>query len=138
MNYQENYEPPFFRFEELRIYSKSLDFSVWMYNRTEYFPSELRLKLLNCVDEIATNIAEGSARNKVQFVHYLKQSKTNVRQCVVLLSIAERMDLLNKEDYDSARKVLMELTKMLGAFITSINRNTKSEEENNESENSEL
>ncbi|NTW23704.1 MAG: four helix bundle protein, partial [Lentimicrobium sp.] len=40
---------------------------------------------------IALNISEGSARNKSQFIYYLKMAKSAVRECVVFTSLATKL-----------------------------------------------
>lgn len=138
MKQNDHNESPFFRFEELRIYSKSLDFTAWVYQLTENYPVELRRKLIVVTENIACSIAEGSARNKPQFIYYLKQAKSNVRECIVLLSIADRLELISSDDLDYSRSILMELTKMLGAFISSIYRGPKYSGEDHDNEDFEI
>jgi len=138
MNYQEDdrqerqerqeMEKPvtFFRFEDLRIYHKSLDYVYWVQEKTMLFPDEDRTKLALRFNEAARSISlyisEGSARNKSQFVHYLKMAKSSIRQCVVYTTLALRQNLLTEEAEQESRGVLMEMTKMIGALISSLQR----------------
>ena len=78
---------------------------------------------------IALNIAEGSARNKAQFVYYLKMAKSTVRECVVYTEIASRIGAMNDADKEYSRSQLMELTKMIGSLVASLQRNVSPREE---------
>ena len=116
----------FFRFEDLRIYEKSLDYVNWVQEKTMLFPEEDRTKLALRFNEAARSISlyisEGSARNKSQFVHYLKMAKSSIRQCVVYTTLSVRQNLLTEEAEEQSRGVLMEMTKMIGALISSLQR----------------
>ena len=116
----------FFRFEDLRIYLKALDYIDWVYVKTNSFPesgnAKLALSFFTSSQAIALHIAEGSARNKQQFVHYLKMAKSCVRECVVHSALAYKMKFLSNEELEESRHQLMEMTKMLGALIGSLQR----------------
>jgi four helix bundle protein len=116
----------FFRFEDLRIYHKSLDYISWVQEKTMLFPEDDKTKLALRFNEAARSISlyisEGSARNKAQFVHYLKTAKSSIRQCVVYTTLAYRQNLLSEEAEGESRGVLMEMTKMIGALISSLQR----------------
>jgi four helix bundle protein len=117
----------FFRFEDLRIYQKALDYINWVYEATKLFPeqenNELAPKFNNASRNIALNIAEGSARNKSQFVYYLKMAKSSVRECLVYTTISHNLNYITDIMTDESRNTLMEMTKMIGALISSLQRN---------------
>lgn len=116
----------FFRFEDLRIYHKSLDYINWLHDVSMLFPENDTTGLVSRLNTSARNICfyitEGSARNKTQFVHYLKLAKTAMRECLVLTSIAYRAGYLTDTYEQESRQFLMELTKMSGALISSLQR----------------
>lgn len=123
----ENENPvSFFRFEDLRIYSKALGYINWVYQATSTFPESAQVGLTNqfikTTQTIALNIAEGSARNKSQFIYYLKMAKSAVRDCVVYTTVASQLGLFNEENTEYSRNQLMELTKMIGSLIASLQR----------------
>ena len=120
----------FFRFEDLRIYHKSLEYIEWVYSKTQKNPEDPFLKsffdrFLTAAYGIAFNIAEGSSRNKSQFVYYLKMAKSSVRECVVISTIAQSRRFISNEAYDDSKNRLMEMTKMIGALIGSLQRSIK-------------
>jgi four helix bundle protein len=116
----------FFRFEDLRVYHKALDYIDWVYKKVSVFSenghSSLSKRYYDSAQAIALHIAEGSARNKSQFIYYLKMAKSSVRECVVHTSLAEKQKLISTVEQDESRHQLMEMTKMLGALIGSLQR----------------
>ncbi|GAB4331741.1 MAG: hypothetical protein Kow00127_23670 [Bacteroidales bacterium] len=125
MEQDQNNNNSFFRFEDLRVYHKALDYIDWVINSCALFPEtggDIARRFSRAANNIALYIAEGSSRNKSQFVYYLKLAKSAVRECVVITSIAEKQGLLTETLVDESRNELMELTKMLGALIGSLQR----------------
>jgi four helix bundle protein len=116
----------FFRFEDLRVYHKALEYIDWVYNATMLFPGDQAQQLANrfnsTAQAIAFYIAEGSARNKSQFIYYLKMAKSSVRECVVITAMAEKQNLLTETSVEESRTQLMEMTKMIGALIGSLQK----------------
>jgi four helix bundle protein len=128
---QEQEKPTtFFRFEDLRIYHKSLDYIDWVYRMAKNAGNDPLMKsfyerYITSAQGISLNIAEGSSRNKSQFVYYLKMAKSSVRECVVLSTLAQSRGFLNHDSYDESKNQLMEMTKMIGALIGSLQRSVK-------------
>ena len=127
----------FFRFEDLRIYHKSLDYVNWVYAMTKIAKDESFIKsfferFLSSAHSIALNIAEGSSRNKSQFVYYLKMAKSSVRECVVLSTVGQSRNFITKEAFDESKQQLMEMTKMIGALIGSLQRSVRPGESSDE------
>jgi four helix bundle protein len=116
----------FFRFEDLRVYHKSLDYINWLNDASMLYPSEDKTQLIQRWNQSARNItfyiAEGSARSKSQFIYYLKMAKSSIRECLVCTSIAFNANNISEEQEDASRGVLMEMTKMIGALISSLQR----------------
>jgi len=107
-----------------------------VYSSTGLFPTEQAKELINKFNSssqaIAFYIAEGSARNKSQFIYYLKMAKSSVRECVVLTAIFEKQGIMTDTQVEESRNILMELTKMIGALIGSLQRsNNRNKERDN-------
>jgi four helix bundle protein len=134
---ENEYEKPttFFRFEDLRIYHKALEYSEWVYSLgkssgDETYERFFLEKFLTSANGIALNIAEGSSRNKSQFVYYLKMAKSAIRECVVVSTIIQSRGIITKDAYDYSKNQLMEMTKMIGALIGSLQRSVKPDDQN--------
>jgi four helix bundle protein len=129
MDQQEERTVSFFRFEDLRVYAKATDYATWVTTQMGTPRSESEKSLVNsfCHSsyDIALNIAEGSSRSKSQFDHYLKIAKTAIRECVVYSEVAHNIGMMNEEQYTQSREYLMELTRMLGALIISLQRSAE-------------
>ena len=127
----------FFRFEDLRVYHKALEYIDWVHTVVRNFPHQeadgLAGKFTHAAESIALSIAEGSSRNKVQFVFYLKAAKSSIRECVVFTSIARNLKYIDDPGEEESREHLMEMTKMVGALIGSLQRNSGSGDKNENS-----
>lgn len=124
---EEERNSSFFRFEDLRIYEKTLSYVEWVYNLTTLFPEtgmigDLATRFLNAAQNVAVSIAEGSGRNKPQFVQMLKDARGSVRECLVLGTIVYRLNFVSEEKNEENRELLIEISKMLGALITSLQK----------------
>jgi four helix bundle protein len=122
----------FFRFEDLRIYNKALDYVGLVHGYTKSFPENerhaLTAKFMHAAESIAINIAEGSGRNKTQFIYYLKMAKSSIRECIVITTIAQRLKFISESSIEESRQQLIEMTKMVGALIASLQRSAKGPE----------
>lgn len=116
----------FFRFEDLRIYHKALDYIFWVQSINQQFPGNadkaLSAGFCDAARQVALRIAEGSAREKHQFIQYLKEAKSSIRSCLVYATIAHKHGYITDTEEDESRNQLMEMTKMLGALITSLQK----------------
>ena len=126
----------FFRFEDLRIYHKAIEYIEWVHTTTSFFTDSASRSLASqfekAANSIALNIAEGSARNKSQFIYYLKMAKSSVRECLVYTTIAYKINLLTDDSEQESRGVLMEMTKMIGALIGSLQKSHNGGNDENE------
>lgn len=125
MEYQEH-NTSFFRFEDLRVYGKATDYASWLCTALREANNEMERALFNHLCRsalsISTIIAEGSSRNKAQFQSYLKNAKTSIRECVALTEIAHKIGAITMESRERSRECCMELTRMIGALIISLQR----------------
>lgn len=122
----------FFRFEDLRIYHKAIDYVKWVYITTKELPNQSNDQLIkkfnSAAKDISLNIAEGSARNKSQFIYYLKMAKSSIRECLVFTTIMHGLELIDENSEEYSRNQLMEMTKMIGALISSLQRGSKKDD----------
>jgi four helix bundle protein len=117
----------FFRFEDLRVYDKVLNYVEWVHGTVRFFPdqgpvSDMGQRFMKAAVDIAVAIAEGSGRNKVQFVVLLKNARAAARECLVLGTTSSRLNFISAEQNEENREMLIEISKMLGALITSLEK----------------
>ena len=126
MTPEDNKSTTFFRFEDLRVYSKAIGFVSLLTETSTLATNEIEnhyyKRFLEEATLLAFNIAEGSSKNKPQFIAQLKAAKTNIRKCVVFCAIGRQNEFLTAEKEDQIRTQLMELTKMIGALFISLQR----------------
>jgi len=117
----------FFRFEDLRVYAKATDYASWVSGTLANVGRQQALvdSFCHSAFDIAINIAEGASRSKSQFDHFLRISKTAIRECVVYTEVAHKQGVLDDEQCERSRELLMELTRMLGALIISLQRSAE-------------
>ena len=141
MEQQEEKAVSFFRFEDLRVYAKATDYASWVMQQLSTPRNDSEQVLLrsfcHSAYDIALNIAEGSSRNKNQFAHYLKISKSAIRECIVYTAVAYNVGLFDEETCNQSREYLMELTRMIGALIISLQRGSSRRREEYETEDNE-
>ena len=109
-------ENPRFKFEELKVYQKSLDFVDDVYDITRKFPKDelygLTSQYKRASISIPLNIAEGAGDTDAQFNRYLQLAWGSTKECVVCSTIARRQCFISVEDDKKARIKLTELSKM--------------------------
>ena len=123
----ENTKPTnFFKFEGLRIYHKSVDFTNAILSLSNTVQTDAQRPLINqFINQaglITSNIIEGASRPKTEFIDYLQNAKTNIGRCVMLCTLASQQHLIDETQENDIRNELMELTKMIGALIISFQK----------------
>jgi hypothetical protein len=104
----------FFRFEDLRVYHKALDYIDWVNQTTGAFPVQKGDILAEKFFLSAMAIS----------IYYLKLAKSAIRECIVYTSLASKRDFIDNTANEYSRNQLMELTKMIGALIGSLQRSS--------------
>ena len=123
----ENSKPTnFFKFEGLRIYHKSVDFTnaILSLSNNAQTPAQKIIidQFLNEAVHISANIIEGANRSKTEFIEYLQNAKSNIGKCVMLCALTSKQSLIDETQENDIRNELMELTKMIGALILSFQK----------------
>ena len=97
-----------FKFEELTVYKKAIEFINDAYNVSKTFPKSeiygLTSQFLRASNSIALNITEGSGDTNLQFSRFLKIALGSVKECVVCLTIAKNQRLYQpKSNFNSTK-----------------------------------
>ena len=115
---------PFFKFENLRIYHKSLMFSnavLAIYDNVQNDGDKMvSKKFFEAASMITKNIVEGSSASKSAFIGYLQEAKGYIRSCVSYTATLLNRKAIDEEQSNDIRNELIELTKMAGALIVSL------------------
>jgi four helix bundle protein len=106
-----------FLFEKLDVYKRAVKLAHDIYDITSKFPKSETFGLINqirrsCVS-ISLNIAEGSARGKKEFSHFLDISRGSIFESLSILQISLQEEYINQEVYSKLKSELGELSKML-------------------------
>jgi four helix bundle protein len=109
-----------FKFEDLKVYQKALDFLDSVYVTTQSFPKNelynLTSQFKRAAVSIALNIAEGQGDSNAQFNRFLQIAMDSVKECVVCSTIATRQNFIPKEQDVDNRERLAELSKMISGL----------------------
>lgn len=117
-----------FKFEDLKVYQKALDFVDVVYDLTYTFPKKEQYNLISQFNRaaisIALNIAEGHGDTNAQFKRFLRIASDSVNECVVCSTIAFRRSYLTAEANEANRLLLAELAKMISGLTKYLKTNT--------------
>jgi four helix bundle protein len=105
-------------FKELKVWHKSIDLSVDIYNAMMGLPSDEKYGLISqmkrCSISISSNIAEGSGRGSdLQFKHFLNISQGSAFELETQLIISNKLHLLTDELTEDLLNQTTEIQKMI-------------------------
>ncbi len=112
-------------YRELKIWQRSMDFVVKVYEVSLSFPKEERYgltsQLRSCAVSVPSNISEGAGRgtNK-QFKRFLEFSMGSINEAQTQIELAHRVNYINKEIYTSLIDEALQIYKMILAFYNSL------------------
>ncbi len=114
-----------FKFENLTVWQKSIDFTKDVHDITRKFPREelyiLTSQIKRAADSVALNIAEGSTGQSNaefrQFTGYAMRSAIEVVSC---LFIAQKREIIEKDDFNKLYANSETIIKMLNGLKKSL------------------
>ena len=115
-----------YSYENLKVYQKSLDFSVMVIQAVETLNTDrkhyrLIEQLESAATSVALNIAEGKGRySKKEFKHFLYIARGSLFETIALLQIFKKLNWLKTDTYNSLYTESVEIHKMLSGLINSI------------------
>ena len=112
-------------FRELKIWQRSMDFVVRLYQATATFPKEeqygLTAQLRKCGISVPSNISEGAGRDTdKQFRHFLEISMGSINEAQTQIELANRLSYLAPEDYEFLIDEAIQIYKMILGFYNSL------------------
>lgn len=118
-----------FKFEDLKVYQKALDFGEIVHVQTKLFPKDERFALISqyrrAADSIALNIAEGYPGTDAQFVKHINYAIYSANECVSCSTKARYRNYISDIENEENRMCLSELTKMLSSLRRIIEQRIK-------------
>jgi len=115
-----------FMFEKLKVYQKAIDFADEVGALTEHWPRGygfLRDQLSRAAMSIAANLAEGNGRfTKADRRNFFTIARGSVQECVPLLELARRRNLLDDPRHSELKDDLEEIARMLSGLIRGLDK----------------
>lgn len=114
-----------FKFENLKVWQRSIDLSGEIYELTESFPKKemyvLTSQIQRASDSIALNIAEGSTgQTNPEFKRFLSIALRSSIEVVSCLHMGRRRKIITEDRFEYFYEFLTELTKSIQALRNSI------------------
>lgn len=113
-------------FERLNVYQDAVRLAIDIYKVTRDFPKDeifgLISQLRRAAVSVSLNIAEGSARGKKEFMHFLDMARGSCYELVPLLKIGSELGYLKKQDFEKLYETADTLAKRISALKKSVNR----------------
>ena len=110
-----------FIFEKLDVYKKAVDFADKISELTKNLPKGnyyLAGRLNRVALSISTNIAKGNGRyHKSDRISFFRISRGSAFECVPILDLCRRKQLIGEEKFNSLKNELEGICKMLSGLI---------------------
>ena len=121
-----------FKFENLRVWQKSLDLTEVVHNATREFPKEelfvLTSQIKRAADSVALNIAEGSTgQSNPEFKRFLGIALRSDIEVVGCIYLAKKRNIISTEHFNKVYKLCEEILVMINALKNSLNKNDESQ-----------
>lgn len=115
-----------FKFENLKIWQKAMDFGEMIFDESRNFPKEETYNLISqarrAADSIALNIAEGSiSRSNPEFIKFINYAVRFLAEVVTCLHKAKRRNYITSEVFTQLYQEAFHLMNMLQSFKSKIN-----------------
>jgi len=116
-------------YRELKIWQRSMDFVVKVYEISANFPKEERYgltsQLRSCAVSVPSNISEGAGRgtNK-QFKRFLEFSMGSINEAQTQIELAHRIKYIQQEVYNILIDEALQIYKMILSFYNSLKDET--------------
>lgn len=114
-----------FKFENLKIWQKAMDFGEMIFDESRNFPKEETYNLISqarrAADSIALNIAEGSiSQSNPEFIKFINYAVRSLAEVVTCLHKAKRRNYITSEVFTQLYQEAFYLMNMLQSFKSKI------------------
>ncbi len=119
-------------YKDLEVWKKSIDLVVKVYSITKLFPNDEKYTLVSqmrrAIISVPSNIAEGYGRGSTkEYVQFLRISKASLMELETQLIISQKLEYINKDQYQKItqdhNRILMMLNKLITVLNQKINGN---------------
>lgn len=113
------------KFEKLLVWQKSLDLTALVHEVSLKFPKEelyiLTSQIKRATDSICLNVAEGSTgQSNAEFKRFLGIALRSDIEVVDCIFIAQRRNIINKDDFDKIYHSSEEILVMINSLRNSL------------------
>jgi four helix bundle protein len=120
-------------YRDLIVWQKAVELTVCVYQLTRSFPRDevygLIPQLRRAAVSVASNIAEGRGRLNVgEFRQYLGLAQGSIYELQIQLLVARKLGMESDDSLSGAELLSNEISKMLGAFIQTLNHKAGSKQ----------
>ena len=114
-------------YKDLLVWQKGIQIVKEVYLAIGEFPKEelygLQSQIKRSSISIPSNIAEGWGRNySKSYVQFLKYARGSLLELETQIIIAQELNFISIENFNKIQSLITEESKMLNAFIKSINK----------------
>jgi four helix bundle protein len=111
-------------FEDLFVWQKAIDLSVFVYTITTAFPKNemfgLTAQIRNASNSISLNISEGSVKSTKSYVNHLTIANGSASEVLSAGILSNRLGYLEADPLAELRIKVGEIKKMLKSLITTL------------------
>ncbi len=116
-------------FKKLKVWQKSLDLTIAVYQHTRAFPKEelygLASQMRRAAVSIGANISEGCGRDSAnEYLHFLQIAKGSASELENYFLLCQALGFLSDEETERLQSLLTEIQKMLFAMLKTLRNNT--------------
>ena len=113
------------RYQDLEIWKRSFQLSLFVYKITQDFPGEEKFGLVSqmrrCSVSIPSNIAEGSMRGgKKEFLNFLHIAIASAAELQTQLLLSSELNFIPKNQHQTIDQEIVQIMKMINAFIKNL------------------
>ncbi|MFA5393396.1 MAG: four helix bundle protein [Candidatus Ratteibacteria bacterium] len=108
--------------KKLEVWQKSIELTEIIYKITSLFPKEeiygLTNQMRRCAVSVASNIAEGAARNSTkEFLQFLSISQGSLSELDTQLEISLKLNYLNERNYKDTVSLTTTTFKLISGLV---------------------
>ena len=115
-------------YRELKVWRKAHPFALAIYTVTRNFPDTERYGIISqlrrAASSVPTNLAEGCGRgSSVELAQFVQIAAGSASETDYLLMLSRDLEYLDEQEYTTLNNDLVEIRKMLTAFIKKLREN---------------